>query len=468
MKTPLSRRHFLRSSGAAILGAPAVLSAQNKGDKMRVAFIGVGGVNDRHIRDVAAHGDICAAYCDVDARNMGNIFRCTADIERGHNHTLCAAWKDANGYSDYREMFEKDADKFDAVMIGTPDHSHYPATVLAANHGKHIFTQKPLTHTVWEARQLTGLPQKGLATQMGNQGHANGGNRLINDYIRGGYLGEIKEVHCFTNRPIWPQGMQRPTGSDPVPEGLDWNVWLGPAPKIPFEENIYAPFVWRGWEAYGAGALGDMASHTMDSIFIALDPGFPTHVECLSVQGDSDVAFPESSTLKWTFGSTAYRPGFEVFWYDGKSRPARPESLPDGRELPPSGNLYIGTEATLLVTGDYGDSCRIIPEEKHKEITRAIKSETGSPRPPRLLERSPGHHTEWRMACLGEKPSTYPGSNFGYAAPFTETILLGNIALNFPGEVLTWDGPNLKFTGNEEATAMLTKEYRSGWDFKLT
>ena len=467
MKNPLSRRHFLRTSSAAILGAPAILHAQNKGDKLRVAFIGVGGINSRHIQDVAAHGDICAAYCDVDRRNMENIAECTADIGKGDNQALCDAWRDARGYTDYREMLEKDGDKIDAVMIGTPDHSHYPATVLAANYGKHIFTQKPLTHTVWEARQLTGLPAKGLATQMGNQGHANEGNRLIYEYINGGYLGDIKEVHCFTNRPIWPQGMQRPEGSDPIPGALNWDAWLGCAPEAPFKEGVYAPFVWRGWEAYGAGALGDMACHTMDSIFMALDPGYPTHVECLDVRGDSDVAFPESSTLKWTFAAKDKRPGFEVFWYDGENRPARPEGL-EGRELPPSGNLYIGTEATLLVTGDYGDSCRFLPEEKHREITRAIKAETGSPRPPELLERSPGHHTEWRMACLGEKPATYPGSNFAYAAPFTETILLGNISLKFPGEVLTWDGPGLKFTGNEKATAMLTKGYREGWDFKLT
>jgi predicted dehydrogenase len=365
-------------------------------------------------------------------------------------------------------MFDKEAKNFDAVMVGTPDHSHYPATVLALLHGKHVFTQKPLTHTVWESRQLAkAMAKYKVATQMGNHGHANEGNRIIVEYVQGGFLGDIKEVHCFTNRPIWPQGIDRPAGEDPIPDGLDWEAWIGPAPMRPYKHDVYAPFKWRGWWDFGAGALGDMACHTMDSLFMSLDPGYPTAVECLSIQGAKPETFPEGSTLKWTFGAKGDRPGFDVFWYDGKNRPERPEGLEDGREIPASGNLYVGTKATLLVTGDYGDSSRIIPEAAHKEMAEQFVKDTGKPRPPQILERSPGHHDEWRMACAGLKPHDFPGSNFSYAGPFTETILLGNVCLKFPSQRLEWDGPNLRFTNNNEANDLVSKTYRDGWDFKL-
>ncbi|CAN5300566.1 Gfo/Idh/MocA family oxidoreductase [soil metagenome] len=480
MSKILSRRNFLKSSVAAgaaataFRGAPAILSAAAKGDKLRVAFIGVGGINDRHISDTRSHGDIGAAYCDVDNKRWDNFDKSIKALEDEGKGDLAKFWKEAKGYQDYREMFDKDSDKFDAVMIGTPDHSHYPATVMALNHGKAVFTQKPLTHTVWEARQLSDAVDKyKVATQMGNHGHANDGNRLIAAYVQGGYLGDVKEIHCFTNRPVWPQGMERPTGENEIPEGLDWESWIGPAPMRPFVNGVYHDFKWRGILDFGGGALADMACHTMDSIFMSLDPGYPTHVEAINVDTLTDDAFPKGSTLKWTFGPKGDRPGFEVYWYDGTDnedngkRHPRLVELTNGQNFANSGNIYVGSERTLLVQGDYGDSSRIIPEDAHRELAQKLKDETDSPAPPAVYEKSIGHHTEWREAAIGNKPYDYPGSNFKYAGPFTETIQLGNVCLHLPGESLAWDGPNLKFSNNDKANELITKAYREGWDIKL-
>ncbi|MBK1877424.1 Gfo/Idh/MocA family protein [Pelagicoccus mobilis] len=492
----ISRRQFIQSSTAAsvgILGAPAILNAANKGDKLRVAFIGTGGINGRHINDTISHGDLCTAYCDVDTNRYANIWKGIARLEEEGKSWLAKKWKAAKPFQDYREMFAKAADQFDAVMIGTPDHSHYPATVLALEHGKHVFTQKPLTHTIWEARQLSiACDRYKLATQMGNQGHANEGNRQIAAYVQGGHLGDIKEIHCFTNRPVWPQGFVCPPGADPAPETLDWQNWLGPAANRPFLGNrgldddqerkrggSYLPFNWRGWLDFGGGALADMACHTMDSIFMSLDPGFPTHVEALNVDTLTNSAFPKGSTIKWTFGPNEKRPGFDVYWYDGTDnayidkngkprRHERLEELAQGESLANSGNIYVGTQRTLLISGAYGDSARIIPKEDHRALAMELKEKTGDHRPTRVYERSIGHHTEFREAAIGNQPYNFPGSNFNYAGPFTETVQLGNVCLRFPRERLAWDGPNLRFTNNERANELISKEYRKGWNFKLS
>ena len=474
-----SRRSFLKTTGAVGLATgavsfPNILHAQNKGDKLRIAFVGVGGINARHTADTKNAGDIVAAYCDVDTRNYGNFEKNKED----------ANWKDAKGYQDYRKMIEEQAKNIDAVIVGTPDHHHYPATALALLAGKHVFTQKPLTHTVWEARQLLhGVEKYKVATQMGNQGHANEGNRRIYEYVNSGILGDITEIHCVSNRPIWPQGGPRPEGSDPIPGELDWDLWLGPAPERPYKNDIYHPFKWRGFYDFGGGALADMACHTMDSIFMSMNPGYPTDVEVLEINGHSDDMFPTGSIIRWTYGPGKLpngkdRPGFVVYWYDGKLKNEKGEDalalervakaigedklkMPDGtsQKIPQSGNVYVGTKESLLVTGDYGDRSRIIPEANMQKIGN----------PPKILERSPGHHEEWRMACLGQKPIDFPGSNFHYAAPFTETILLGNVALRVgKGKKLEWDAKAAQFSNSPEANKFITKEYRKGWDFKIS
>ncbi|MES2707171.1 MAG: Gfo/Idh/MocA family oxidoreductase [Verrucomicrobiota bacterium] len=473
-----NRRSFLKKTGAGLaagaLGFPNILHAQNKGEKLKIGLIASGGKGQAHINQIKGAGDIVTAFCDVDKSAWGHATK---------------EWADAKGYQDYRVLFDKEMKNFDAVMIATPDHHHFMPTVLAMQGGKHCYTQKPLTHTVWEARQLhQGVQKLKLATQMGNQGHSNNGNRRIYEFVNGGILGDVTEIHCFSNRPIWPQGLERPPGEDPVPADLDWDIWLGPAPKRPFKGNrLYHDFSWRGWYDFGGGALADMACHTMDSIFMSMHPGYPTSVEVLEINGHTSEMFPKGSIIKWSYGPGKLpngqdRPAFDVYWYDGKLKNDKGEDVPaadvaltkirkelitgaDGNliRLPQSGNVYVGSKNSLLVTGDYGDSSRIIP---------ASKGEGQGP-PPKLLERlgkgnEQDHYNDWRVACVGEKPWDHPGSNFTYAAPFTETVLLGNVALRVgKGKKLDWDAANMKFTNSEEANKYTNKEYREGWGIKL-
>ena len=407
---------------------------------VRLAFIGTGGMGGTHIEEMVKYGIQCPCYCDVDAKRQKKA---------------AEAFPDAKAYQDYREMFDKEHKNFDAVMIGVPDHHHFPATMIAMQLGRHVYTQKPLTHTVWEARQLAAAAKRyKVATQMGTQGHANEGWRLIYEWIHSGALGQVKEVHSWTDRPVkyWAQGMERPEGADEVPANLNWDVWLGPAPERPFKDKVYHPFVWRGWWDFGAGALGDMACHTMDGMFWAMEPTHPTAVEPVAMTPMNGESFPSATVVKWDFPAHKGRPAWTGYWYDGGLLPELPPDLEVGRDLGPLGNLFIGTKASILCQGAYGDSVRIIPESKMKAI--------GKPKP--LLERSPGHYVEWLLAVSGQKPLDYPKSRFAYAAPMTETILLGNIALHL-GRRLEWDGPNLRFKNVPEANQYVTKEYRAGW-----
>jgi predicted dehydrogenase len=415
-------------------------ATQTAYSKVRIAFIGTAGIGGYHLENAGELGVACPCYCDVDTRNFG---------------TAAEMYPDARQYQDYRRMFDKEHKNIDGVMIGIPDHHHYPATMIAMQLGKHVYTQKPLTHTPWEARQLVEAAHRyKVATQMGNQGHAKEGWRLVYEWIHSGMLGQIKEVHTWTDRPIWPQGIERPEGEDPVPPALDWDVWLGPAPVRPFKKDVYHQFKWRGWFDFGCGALGDMACHTMDGLFWALDPGYPTAIEPCTMTALNSETFPKASMIKWEFPAKGERDAFAAYWYDGGLFPTMPPELEYGRKLVPTGNLFLGTKASLLVGGDYGESPRIIPEAKMQELGK----------PPQLLERSPGHILEWIMAVAGEKPIDYPKSNFDYSGPFSETVLLGNIALRV-GRRLEWDGPNLQFTNVPEANQYVTKEYREGWRF---
>lgn len=420
--------------------APSQPVVESPYNDLRVAYIGTGGIGGYHLQHTADLGVSCLCFCDIDTKRFAKA------VEHFPN---------ARRYQDYRKMFDKEHKNIDAVMVGTPDHHHYPATIIAMQLGKHVYTQKPLTHTPWEARELAKAAQRHkVATQMGNQGHAGEGWRLVYEWVHSGALGDVAEVHTWTDRPIWPQGVERPEGEDPVPSNVDWDLWLGPAPRRPFKDGVYHPFNWRGWWDFGAGALGDMACHTMDGLFWALDPGHATAVEPIALTAVNTETFPKAAMIKWEFPANARRPGFVAYWYDGGLRPTFPVELEFGRRLPNTGNLFMGTKASLLVSGDYGNSPRIFPESTMREIGK----------PPQLLERSPGHIKEWIMAASGEKPLDYPKSNFAYAGPFSETVLLGNIALRI-GRRLEWDGPNMRFTNVPRANEYVTKDYRTGWQF---
>jgi len=340
------------------------------------------------------------------------------------------------------------------VVVATPDHNHYFAVMRALKAGKHVYCEKPLTWGVWEAQQLEAETRKQkVATQMGNQGNAGQGWRIANALIKEGGIGAVKEAHTWTNRPIWPQGIGRPEGADPIPDSLDWNAWIGPAPMRPFKKGVYHGFKWRGWLDFGAGALGDMACHTMNVVFQAMTPGYPTRVEPVSCSGRNNETFPKSEVIKWVFPATSARPGFDAYWYDGGKKPPRPAELEEGRKLPGTGCMFVGTKGTMLIGGDYNNSPQLIPESKRKAF--------GKPKTP--IVRSVGHSREFLLACRGEKPWDYPKSNFTYAGPMTAVIVLGIISQRV-GKTLDFDPTTLKFTNSPEANALLKRTPRSGWD----
>lgn len=407
-------------------------------EKLRVAFIATGGMGGAHIENVKDLGVVCPCYCDVDTERM---------------KLAAETYPDAKPYQDYRVMFDKEHKNFDAVMVGTPDHHHFPATLWAMQLGKHVYTQKPLTHTPWEARELTKAAARyNVATQMGNQGHASEGWRRTVEWVRDGAIGDVSETHTWTDRPVWPQGILRPEEANSVPANLDWDAWLGPAPERPYTQEAYHPFTWRGWWDFGAGALGDMACHNMDGVFWALEPGHPSVIEPIAATHINHETFPNASVVKWEFPRRGWRKAFAAYWYDGGLKPRLPDHLELGRSLKGNGTLLIGTKASILASGSYGDSARIIPEAKMREIGK----------PPKMLERSPGHYEEWLMAARGEKPIDFPVSRFAYAGPMTETILLGCIAQRV-NRRLEWDGKKMEFTNFPEANQYVSKAYRAGW-----
>lgn len=432
----LSRRTFLRRSAAAAAttgSLPGILRAAKRRDELRIALIGVGGIGGAH-RNAVQGKEKIAFLCDVDLERMAGA---KADNP------------DAIAYTDYRRLFDDHSDEIDAVFVGTPDHHHYPASKIALELGIHCYTQKPLTQTVGEARRLAEAAAKSRGvTQMGNQGHALDHWRRLRELVHSGNVGRIVETHTWTNRPVWPQGIERPSGSDPVPENLDWDVWLGPAPARPFKSGVYHSFNWRGWWDFGSGALGDMACHTMDGVFWALEPGHCESVELLEAEGLNEETFPSRSKLRWNFPANSWRPAFSAFWYDGGWRP---ESRPElgGAELPKTGNLLVFTEATVLMGGDYGGDVKIFPRKEGAEIV--------IPEP--TLPSSIGHYEEFFRACRGEGKTL---SDFSYAGPMCETILLGNVAMRV-GQKLEWDGPAMRVKNVDEANEFLWREPREGW-----
>jgi predicted dehydrogenase len=447
-------RHVATAGAALPVIMPRLTRAASPNEQLNVAFVATGGKGGRHVKAVQDFGHTCTAYCDVDTKRQSNAAK---------------AFPEAKGYRDYREMFEKEHKNIDAVFIAPPDHSHFPAAMTALQHDMHVYCQKPLTWGVWEARRLAEEAKRHtVATQMGNQGHAGEGWRILVEWIRSGAIGDVREVHTWTNRPVWPQGLDRPSGKDPVPDHLNWDAWIGPAPMRPFKKGTYHPFKWRGWLDFGAGALGDMACHTMDGLFWAMDPAAPLSVEPVTSTPVNGETFPNASVIKWRFPAKGDKPAFDAYWYDGGLKPARPPELEASRDLPKTGNIFYGTKGTILVAGDYGESPRIIPEAKLQEIGR----------PPKLLDRAPdareytgkdnlgsfedNHHLEFFLACTGEKPVEFTKSHFGYAGPMTEAIQLGNVALKV-GRRIGWDGSSMKITNVPEANKYIKRKARKGW-----
>jgi predicted dehydrogenase len=346
-----------------------------------------------------------------------------------------------------------DKEKIDAITIATPDHTHAVAAMWAMQRGIHVYVQKPLTHDIFEARKLTEAARKyKVATQMGNQGHSGEGTRRLCEIIWAGEIGNVKEVHAWTNRPIWPQGIPEPLPAQSVPDSMDWDVWLGPAAARPYNSK-YAPFNWRGWYDFGCGAIGDMACHILDPANWALQLNNPISVECIQQEGKNPYTYPKKSVLRYDFGPRGSMPPVSVFWYDGGLFPPRPAGLPaetilGDKPKGDNGSLFIG-EKGIITTGTYGEGTRLLPDEKMKDYEF----------PAQMLTRSPGHYRDWIRACKGGAPSC---SNFDYSGPFTEWVLLGPIALRHEGKLM-WDSSRMKVTNNSKANEWVRRPYRKGW-----
>jgi predicted dehydrogenase len=442
-----SRRHFFIGSllagavPAAGFGSSASLKRlgyKSPNEKLNVAAIGAGGKGNSDIAGCKTENIV--AMADPDDKRAEKTYSQYPNVPK---------------YKDFRRMFDKQGKEIDAVLVSCPDHMHATAAMWAMARGKHVYCQKPLTRTVWEAQQLTLAAEKyGVATQMGNQGYSNPGARECCEILWSGDIGNVTEVHAWTNRPLkyWPQGPDVVPTEAPVPPTLDWDVWLGIAAWRPFSP-AYAPHHWRGFPDFGCGAIGDMACHILGTPNMALRLTAPTSVECIKQEGKSKYTFPQRAVIRFDFPARGAMPPVKVFWYDGLTKPPEIPGVPEGEMIGDkdcNGSLFIG-EKGMVTTGCYGERTRLVPEEKMKEYEL----------PPQFLSRSPGHYRDWIRACKGGAPAC---SNFGVAGPFVQWMLLGVIAMKYEGK-LDWDARAGKFTNNSAANQHLRPTFRKGWKF---
>lgn len=453
-KNSISRRKFINSvalTGAAFTIVPRNVLGGNgytaPSDKLNIGVIGVGGKGRSDMTTVSQTENI-AAICDVDQRKVEETISKTKE---DGNMELAETLEKVPRYKDFRVMLEKEKG-LDAITVSTPDHTHAVAAMAAMSLGKHVFVQKPLTHSVKEARILREAAQKyGVITQQGNQGHAGEGIRLIREWLEDDAIGEVNKVDCWTNRPVWETGMDRPTEIPSVPPSVDWNLWLGPAPFRPYHPD-YMPWSWRAWCDFGTGALGDMGAHIYDIPYETLDLVYPTTVEASSTKFNGD-SWPVAEIIRYQFPERSGKPAVELTWYDGGTMPKRPEELEPGRKMGDNdgGILFYGSKGKIMC-GCYGSSPRLIPETKMKEYKQPAKT----------IKRSPGIHQEWVEAIKKNEQAT---SNFEYGSRLVETMMIGNIAVRMAPKhtVLDWDGEKGEFTNVPEANEYLIRDYTKGW-----
>ena len=450
----ISRRKFINS--VALTGAAFTIVPRNvlggKGytapsDKLNIGVIGVGGKGRSDMTTVSQTENI-AAICDVDQRKVEETISKTKE---DGNMELAETLEKIPRYKDFRVMLEKEKG-LDAITVSTPDHTHAVAAMAAMSLGKHVFVQKPLTHSVKEARILREAAKKyGVITQQGNQGHAGEGIRLVREWLEDDAIGDVNKVDCWTNRPVWETGMDRPTEIPSVPPSVDWNLWLGPAPFRPYHPD-YMPWSWRAWCDFGTGALGDMGAHIYDIPYETLDLVYPTTVEASSTKFNGD-SWPVAEIIRYQFPERNGKPAVELTWYDGGTMPKRPEELEPGRKMGDNdgGILFYGSKGKIMC-GCYGSSPRLIPETKMREYKQPAKT----------IKRSPGIHQEWVEAIKNNEQAT---SNFEYGSRLVETMMIGNIAVRMAPKytVLDWDGEKGEFTNVPEANEYLIRDYTEGW-----
>ena len=492
-KDTITRRSFVSGMAKAafgvtivprhVLGGPGFIAPS---DTLNVAMIGAGGMGMSNAQSLVAGAQNIVALADVD---MNRVMRDVAGRAQNRDGTvnevgakLKSAYEGAKKYADFRRMLEQEGSAIDAVVVATPDHFHAVAANAAMQLGKHVYVQKPLTYSVHEARVLRDTARStGVVTQMGNQGHSSDDARRINEWVQAGVIGPVREVHIWTNRPIWPQGVPRPTkalagdqagnwgsrnlgpqiaaamaGSYPVPADLDWDVFLGPAPYVEYHP-IYHPFNWRGWVDWGVGALGDMGAHLVDHPFWALDLGLPTTIEATSTPfgadtDDTPATYPLATTVHYEFAARGSQPPVKMTWYDGGLMPSRPDVLPDEITLERGGGVIFVGDRGILMHETYGSNPQIFPESLRAEAERV---------PEKLPRVGMSHEMNWATAAMGNGTATSP---FEYASPLTETMLLGLVALRTgQGRKIVYDANAMSVTNIPEANQFLRREYRQGW-----
>ncbi len=430
-KTNVSRRRFLKTTAASaavlstgVWSAAATAASKSANEKLNIACIGTAN----------------RAAADIGGLKQENIVA-LVDVDENYLKRAGGKFPSARLYADYREMLTKEAGKIDAVMVGTPDHHHAPATIRAIRAGLHVYCEKPLTHTVHECRVVREAAKKfGVATQLGTQIHAGENYRRVVEIVQAGTLGDVTEVHVWVGKG-WGGG-ERPEGGQEPPANLSWDLWLGAAPERPFWPGIYHPAQWRRWWDFGQGTLGDMACHYMDLPFWALKLRHPTHVEAEGPAVHPETC-PKGLTVRYRFPEREGLAPVAFTWYDGNMIPKKVA----GERVPSSGVMFVGTEGKMFA--NYG-SYKLFPAEKFSNF----------PLPEPSIPRSIGHHAEWVKACKDGSPTT---CNFDYSGALTEAVLLGNVAYRI-GKPLDWDAKNLKATNCPEADQYIQTPHRKGWE----
>ena len=435
----MHRRRFLKSTATIAAGiqiVPRFVLGQGQtppSEKLNIAGIGVGGQGGGVLGEMKNENIV--ALCDVDWAKAWHTFQ---------------AFPKAEHFRDYRRMLEQ-RKEIEAVMVATPDHMHAPITLAALRAGKHVYVEKPMAHTIEEARIMTRVAREtGLVTQMGNNGHAGEGLRQTREWIQAGAIGAVREVHAWSDRPgkWWKQPAVRPSDTPPLPADLDWDLWLGAAPERPFH-SAYHPFQWRGWFDFGTGALGDMAVHNMDPAFYALDLGAPAAAECQSSPLGKET-YPEWQIITLEFTPKGDNAPLKLYWYDGGKMPPKPGHVGDEMDLSDNGIYFVGDKGTM-VCGGWSGAPRLFPSKLRSEFEAPAKT----------IPRSPGHRLEWIQACKARKPEEAK-AGFAYSGPFTEAFLVGNLAARLQKRI-EWDPAALRAKNAPEAAALIHKQYRKGF-----
>ncbi len=441
-----SRRAFMKTLATAgataavaptlvprhVLGGPAF---QAPSDTLNIAAVGIGGMGRVNLDNVTGHNIVALADVDWSFDNVIDVFNTYPNAQR---------------YVDYRRMFDEMGDQIDGVIIATPDHTHALITMAAMERGIHVYLQKPMTWSVWEARQLQKAAERyGVVTQMGNQGKSSDGQMLLKEHALAGTFGEVRDVHIWTNRPIWPQGMDMPEILKRKPAALDWDLFLGPAPDVVYDPAFH-PFTWRGWVEFGTGAQGDILPHQMSFPFWALDLGAPAVVETRSSSFNGE-SYPTASITYYDFPARGSEPPLRITWYDGGMMPPTPDNWPEDVRLSPNGGtLYVGSEGSYLSSGDGV----FVADGARQEL----------PEVPQRFDRIPeeNHEMNWVRAVQRSEEATSP---FSYAAPLTEAFLLGVVSMRAGNRRIEWDSENMRVTNLPEANAHLRRQNtRNGWE----